>query len=161
MPSARLAPGERVLAAETTDTGVELVATNFGLWEVGEAGSAARRHWDEIDRATWTEGTLTVERLVGARETARYRLTRPGRLPMVVRDRVTSSIVVSERVAIPGGHVRVLARRRPGVDGLHWALLYDPGGLVTDPVAREAAQELLARFKSHAGARQLSGNESG
>jgi hypothetical protein len=141
-----------VLSSATTDSGDRLVATNLGLWVMGPGRDAVRHYWDEIDRATWAEGVLTVERLVGDRSRLVHRLPKPGRLPELVRDRVTSSIVVSERSAVPGGHVRVVARRRPGVDRLRWGLLYDPGELAADPAARSAAQEILARHRSHVGA---------
>jgi hypothetical protein len=130
------------------------VVTNLGLWLPGIDGSA-RLGWHEIHKATWSGRALLV---VPAREVATHdtytemedreplslTLLEPDRVPDQVRVRVTKSVAYTSHHALPGGGVRVVGRRVPGVDGLRWTVRYDPG----TPAAPDAVAELVARGRA-------------
>ncbi|GAA1345369.1 hypothetical protein [Actinocatenispora thailandica] len=123
-----------------------LVATDRGLWLPGHHD---RLGWHEIHKATWSGRQLTVipARLVRSAgeapdapadvfaddEPLVYRIDDPGELPYQIRVRVTKSVAFSTHHELPNGGVRVVARRIPGRDGLHWALRYDEGTAVIGP----------------------------
>lgn len=123
-----------------------LVATNRGLWLPGRDDPLG---WHEIHKATWSGRDLTVTpaRLVRPAgeapdapadvfaddEPLIYRIDDPGELPYQIRARVTKSVAFSTYHELPNGGVRVVARRIPGVDGLHWALRYDEGTAIIGP----------------------------
>ena len=141
---------ERVLAWAPYDGG-HLVATVDGLWDVpAPPAPASRLPWDEVDRAEWHDGHLSMQvtrpdddpRVMG------FEVLAPGRLPEVIKDRVNASIVVNDWHRLTtGGGVRVLGRRRHGDERLRWLLAFDRPTDATDPEKRaEAATHLrLAR----------------
>ena len=149
---------EHVVSWAPVDGG-HLIATNLGLYLPGRE----RLGWHEIHKATWSGRELTVlpGRVAAAAGTAdeapvdvvedtepvSYLLLDPGELPHQVRQRVTRSVVHSSHHPLPNGGVRVLARRVAGVNGLSWALRYDPGSA---PAAEDhdAVAELLATAHS-------------
>lgn len=45
----------------------------------------------------------------------------------MVKTRVEASIARWEQVRVPGGTARIVARRRPGTDGLLWTARLDTG----------------------------------
>lgn len=130
-----LDPEERVLSwARTASDGV-LVVTNRGLWL---PGGELRLGWHEVHKAVWSGQELTItpaevvaERdgyaVVADRPVRSYRLPDPGDVPHQVRARVTRSVAYTAHHRLPGGGVRVVARRVSGVDGLTWTVRYDPG----------------------------------
>lgn len=149
-----LAPDERVLAWARTPPAGAVVATNLGLHLPGRPG---RLGWHEIHKAQWSGRELTVIPGAVVEQRAGYvvmvdqpaitlAVTEPGDLPPVVRTRVTRSVSFSSHHLVPGGGVRVVGRRVPGVDGVSWAVRYDLG---TDPhgpgVADATAQLVAAR----------------
>jgi hypothetical protein len=146
---------ERVLAM-AEDGPAAVAATQFGLWQpvtqdagsataVGsDAGSAQvsgspaagwrRIGWDQVVLATWTENGLQV--IEGVLDDAgvvtdlpmlTLRLAEPRNLPAEVKTRVEASIARWEQVRVPGGTGRIVARRRPGTDGLVWTARLDSG----------------------------------
>jgi len=129
-----------------------IVATNRGLWTVAGTATAVpvRLGWHEIHKVTWSGRRLTVTparevavaegyRVMADEPTVGYLLSDPDRLPEHVRTRVNRSVAYTEHHPLPsGGGARVVARRVSGVDGLHWAVRYDPG---TDPQAPGVAAE--------------------
>lgn len=141
---------ERVLAWATTANEAVVVVTNFGLWLPGITGSA-RLGWHEIHKATWSGRALLVvpARETEARETytemvdegtVSVTLLDPDKVPEQVRARVTKSVAYTSHHALPGGGVRVVARRVPGKDGLRWTVRYDPG----TPADDDAVAALVA-----------------
>jgi len=148
---------ERVLAwAATSDDGV-VVATNRGLWLPG----LSRLGWHEIHKATWSGRELSVtpaevceERdgyaVVADQPTISHLLLEPGDLPHQVRARVTRSVAytVHHPLAPGGAGVRVVARRVAGVDGLSWAVRYDPGVPPDAPAVVERTGELVAQARA-------------
>lgn len=161
-----LEPGERVVSWAPTRDGRVVAATTLGLWLPGDGG-LARLGWHDVHKATWEDGSLTV---VGSREGAVsdggsalaatvvedvppvvVRLAEPRDLPPEVRTRVTRSVGYSSHHALPGGGVRVVGRRVPGVDGLSWVLRFDPETDPDDEQVRRAAAEALATARATVG----------
>ena len=149
-----LAPDERVIAWAGLAGEDVVVATNLGLFLPGRD---ERIGWHEIHKATWSGRELTVvpatvvERREGYEVVAdlpavTYLLMDPGDVPDQVRARVTRSVGYSTHH--PGPGVRVVARRVPGVDGLSWAVRYDPGVDIADPAVVAATDELVDLARS-------------
>ena len=140
----RLAADERIVAWAGATGDDVVVVTNLGLWL---PGATERLGWHEIHKATWSGRQLA---LVAAREVAHddgyavmedlpplvVTLLDPDKVPEQVRARVTKSVAYTSHHQLPGGGVRVAARRVPGRDGLRWTVRYDPG---TPPVPEAAA----------------------
>lgn len=152
-----LARDERVVAWALAESGAA-VATNLGLFLPGRA----RLGWHEIHKAAWTGGELViipaevVESRAGYVVTAdapplRVALADPGRLPHTVRTRVTRSVSLTSHHPVPGGAVRVVGRRVPGVDGVSWAVRYEGGADGADPGVIAVTDRLVA---AHAAAQQ-------
>jgi hypothetical protein len=142
---------ERV-AAWASATGEDVVvATNLGIW----LPNTARVGWHEIHKATWSGRQLT---LIAAQEVAALpeytvmedrapvsvTLLDPDAVPEQVRARVNRSVAYSSRHPLPGGAVRLVARRVPGRDGLRWTVRYDPG----TPAAADVVAELVAQAQA-------------
>jgi len=175
----RLDGGERLLAIADGGS-VALAASQWGLWLpqrgdwlsergdwlsergdwLSEQGDWRRVGWDDIVKAAWDEAGLEViegrdeDGIVSDLPPLRYRLSEPRNLPAVVRQRVEHSIARWEQVPVPGGSGRVVARRRPGQDGLRWTARLDAGTPDSAP-AREALAGYLARVRQLPAAEQI------
>ena len=117
----------------------------------GGAGRLARIGWDQVVKATWAEDGLQVIEgeldgggIVTDRPARTLRLAEPRNLPAVVKTRVEASIARWEQVRVPGGTARIVARRRPGADGLLWTARLDTG-TPDSPEARAALAGYLER----------------
>jgi len=146
-----LRPKERVLAWADDGAGRPVVATETALHLQRVPPEYARFGWEQIERASYEPGTLTVvlgESLDGA--TLRVPVGSERQLPVVVRDRVTASVVVDRLVALSGDKgVRIVGRRGP--DGVTiWRQELDPA-LLADAAARAAAEEALAEVQAEVG----------
>lgn len=144
---------ERVLAWTRVGEKAAVVATNLGLFLPGRD---ARLGWHEIHKAVWGGRQLVVTpaEVVERREgylvavdgpPITVDLAEPGDVPQAVRARVTRSVAVTSHHPVPGGAVRVVGRRVPGVDGLTWAVRYDEGTDPHGPGVAEATAALVAR----------------
>jgi hypothetical protein len=145
---------ERVTAWAPVDGGGTVVVTDRGLFLPGRK---TRLGWHEIHKATWSGRELTVvpagvvQRrdgydVVEDRPALSYVLPEAGDVPDQVRTRVTRSVGYSTHYPTPG--VRVVARRVPGVDGVSWAVRYDPGVDSADPAVLAATADLVAVAQS-------------
>jgi hypothetical protein len=148
---ALLDPDERVVSWADTADGAVVAATPRGVWWPFPSGPR-RIPWELVDKAVWHDGELIVieadlvdDLLLVDRPAVSAALVRPRDLPPTVRKRVEGNIVQRELVAVPGGSVRFVARRRPGIDGVTWWARLEPGTLETDEVraAIRARVELL------------------
>ncbi|MBK9740539.1 MAG: hypothetical protein IPO93_13745 [Actinobacteria bacterium] len=73
-------------------------------------------------------------------------------LPAAVRDRVTASVVISDRVALGEGAKALLVARRGSDDGeIRWSVVFDAGLDPRDPTLRAAADEALAQLRDSLG----------
>jgi len=120
---------ERILAWTKDPRGRYLVATEAGLILQRAPSEYGRIGWEQIEQASFRDGHVYLEVDEGAPQTTSLAIPALDdiQLPIVVRDRVTASIVVNQHVPIDGKlGVRVVARRRPGDDRLVWRYWPDP-----------------------------------
>jgi hypothetical protein len=151
--------GDERLVAMAEDGPATVAATQYGLWLPAGSGDGAawrRIGWEQVVKATWTEdglqvveGVLDDRGVVTDRPALTLRLTEPRTLPAVVKTRVEASIARWEQVRVPGGTARIVARRRPGTDGLLWTARLDTG-TPDSPGAREALLGYLDRVARQA-----------
>jgi len=154
-----LLTGDERLLAMAEDGPATVAATQYGLWlPAGFEGGAPWRRigWEQVVKATWgedglqvIEGVLDDSGVVTDRPALTLRLAEPRTLPAVVKTRVEASIARWEQVRVPGGTARIVARRRPGTDGLLWTARLDTG-TPDSPAAREALLAYLARVAGQA-----------
>lgn len=130
----QLARGEHALAVATLDDGSTAVSTEARLLVTRPAGLRWAVAWSDVDAATWEpESRSLVVRLVdGGTATLVLAADRPTLLPEVVRERVQSSVVLSQRVEALGRRgARVVVRR--ATEGLVVQVVPDPGVDLADP----------------------------
>lgn len=156
-PPSKLRPklerSERVLAWSRTadDPQQAVVVTTLGLWLPGHG----RLGWHQIHKATWSGSRLTVVPAVAVGDEPTYtvmaddapvtvQLADPGDVPHEVRQRVTRSVAFTAHHGLPGGGVRVVARRVAGRNGLVWHVRYDDGTDAADPLVAAATAGLVA-----------------
>jgi hypothetical protein len=144
--------GERVLAAAPVTGGGWAVASEHALHLPG-----ARLPWFTVLRAAWDrdDDVLTVETVTDGDIPGTHRilpLDTPGRVPEVVRERVSASIVLTERVWLrPSVGLLVVARRVPGSTELGWQLVLDEGLDPQDPELQSLAQQALEEVRTRSG----------
>jgi hypothetical protein len=142
---------ERILAWVDDGAGRPVVASDTALHVQRIPPGYSRLGWEQIERASYDSGVLTVVLgvdLDGA--TLRIPVGEGRDLPVVVRDRVTASVVVDRFVALDGdAGVRVVGRRGAMGD-IAWRVDLDPQ-LANDPAARAEAQDVLAEVRAEVG----------
>jgi hypothetical protein len=147
-----LEPGERVLAAAAGETG-SVVATDRRLLAPQAAGYDSIG-WETVERATWdgeTEVlTITQTAPLGSRpQQHRLRVEPAGGFLDVVREQVTSSVVISRYVPIEGEHgVRITGRRQSGRTGLAWFVALDNGLPIDAPGVRELIDSAVKQIRA-------------
>ncbi len=152
--SGRLDPDERIVTTGQLAGSGHLVLTQLGMW-VPEGAEARRIGWHLVSKAVWDHGALVVTEAVSTAQVSeavllsdlpprRFPLAQPGKVPEVVRERVTNSIRSSRHCELPGGGAWFVQRRVPGQDGLVLQVRADPG---TAPGALEAMiSEVVTRL---------------
>jgi hypothetical protein len=147
--------GARVIAAGTAlglidQPRVQVVATLLGLHVTGWSEPL---HWDRIESAAWDEPLLdlVINDEHGSR-LEQLRLDRAGDLPAAVHDRVTASVVTSERWELADGRFATFAARRRSSDGeIHWTVVFDSGLDPNDPDLRAAADAIVNELRQSLG----------
>lgn len=140
-----LEPAERIVTTGELAGGGHLVLTQLGIW-VPEGVEARRIGWHLVSKAVWDQSALVITEAVSTGTVGkavllsdlpprRFALARPGKVPEVVRERVTSSIRSSQRCELSGGGAWFVQRRIPGRDGVVLQVRADSG---TVPGALEA-----------------------
>lgn len=156
---ARLRPGERLLATALTEPRGDVDAAQEVVGGTARAlylPGGVVLGWHEIDQAIWhrDEFRLDVSTLpvdVPARS-YEIHLAEPGRLPELVRERVTSSIVVNQHVPLVGRRgVKIIARRVPEQVELDWIVVYDPSVDDDDPEVRRRARDAVDVLRCNLG----------
>lgn len=116
-------------------------------------GDHERVPYEQVAAATWEEPALEIVTVGPDRRRYVLRLDEPGLFPVIVRDRVTASIVVSEHVPLVGVAGARITARRPlvGPGEVSWNVVFDSGLDPGDPVLREAADEAITRLRATTG----------
>jgi hypothetical protein len=133
----RLEPTERIITTGELAESAHLVLTQLGLW-VPEGAQARRIGWHLVSKAVWDRGALVITEAISIGQVGdavllsdlpprRFVLVAPGKVPEVVRQRVTGSIRSSQRCELPGGGACFVRRRVPGLDGVVLQVRADPG----------------------------------
>jgi hypothetical protein len=144
----RRAVGERVLASAESADGSWLVGTRDALVVVRTADSQPEIvPWEGVQRADWDVDTsrLTVERVeeFGTPVVPMvFEVAAPGLFLQLVRERVSASIVVQQRVVLERNRgLTVIGRRPPsGAGEVTWAYELDKGIDPADPTVLAAAE---------------------
>lgn len=143
---------ERVLAWAPVEPAGYAVATDAALYL--PVPQMLRLQWDLVTKATFSDAAVLVVEgrpEPGARDRSwRVVLADPGTLPTVVYERVTSSVVVSERVILRGDLGARIVARRAG-DALRWTVTFDAGLDPRDPALRAEADAALIELRSTLG----------
>jgi hypothetical protein len=149
--AARVA-GERVLAAATSPDG-ELAGTRLAL----HLPDGTRLPWEQVEAAEWDAEARSLHvTLIGAWGQERPSHDVPlddgaDRLLQLVRERVTSTVLLQRRVPVQGRlGAKVIGRRSPAGE-LAWYVDYDPGLDPADPFVDQAVQEGLAEARAEVG----------
>lgn len=141
-----LGPGERRVAWATTPDGQPVVASTRALY-LPDGMTLA---WDAIERVHWDRPVLRLIELTeraggGQQHRVELDLDQDTDLPVEVRARISASVAWSSHVKLrPAGGVRIVGRRRAGMEVLDWQLVFDADTDPTDPAARAQAEEHLA-----------------
>jgi len=146
--------GERPLAWTTDSAGRHIVATDRDLILQRNPPVYERIGWESIDQASYADGVLSLT-LVPSNDEPAARLRIPvgddTKLAVVIRDRVTSSIVVNQHMMLQGNKgLRVVARRRFGDPRLRWGYVAD-SGMTVDQTFRDAADDLVEQVQRESG----------
>jgi hypothetical protein len=136
--------------SEVIDVISYVVATDRALYL--ESG---RILWNRIARATWEEPIMTLVVTDDAGRASRptaVQVDESGDLPAAVHDRVTASVVISQRVEFEsGGAALMVARRGSDDQPITWSVIFDSGLDPRDPSLRRAADEALASLRDSLG----------
>lgn len=146
---------DRVLASAELTDGSWAVATRTELLTSDAAGeTVARRPWSDVDRAGYVPETATITvswvdggaplvlHLADARRTS---------LAQTLRERVQSSVVLSETVTFAAGLTARVAVRRDGDGELFSQVVADPGVDLTDPEVTARVDAAEGRVRSASG----------
>ncbi len=143
----------RAAAWGETPNGGAVIATKDGLIIEGDPPTVLP--WHCIDQAVWEEPAFAIRHrdpVSGSSARLRLELARPGKLPPVVRDRVTRSVLVSRRVPLVGELGAVLAARRDSKGAVNWTVVFDPGLDPADPELQQRARDALEDLRRSLGA---------
>ena len=138
-----LAPRERVLAWADDGSGRAVVASESALHLQRVPPAYTRVGWEQIEHASYEAGVMTVT-LSTDLDSATLRVPVGGgpQLPVVIRDRVTASVLVDRHVALEGdAGVRIVGRRSAAGD-VTWRADLD-AEIAGEPGAAEAAEVVL------------------
>ena len=104
--------------------------------------------WHLIAKATWRRPVITVTEIAavdGDGTVTTVELSEDGDLPEVVNARVSASIAWTNHVRLgPHTGVRIVGRRRAGLDALEWQHVLDKGTDPADAGVRAQVDQLLA-----------------
>jgi hypothetical protein len=133
-----------VLAATPLSEGTWVAATEDAL-----IGPGWRIQWVDVAHAQWIdeERVLVLDPVPGTFEARRVLLADPGQLPETVHERVMASIVVSRRVAVRSGFVRLVGRHDASGE-LLWQVVPDRGVDMQDSDVRRVVDAALTQLRA-------------
>lgn len=136
--------GERLIASATTASGRPIAATSNALYPA----PGQRIPWSDISSADWEQPFLAIVLLDDQgvpRDRIRVELdATAASLAAAVHDRVTASVVVTERVEFEaGGSALMTARRDSDTGEIRWAVLFETG---LDPRDKDLRVEVTQRL---------------
>ena len=143
---------EKVLAWSPLAGDGYAAATPEGLRVLTPRGVVIRRPWTDVFSAAWQadSGTLAIT-WAGTRKPTPLEIEDPSRLPDVVHQRVTDSVVLSTEVVLPGGR-RVWIALRASHDGTLTTQAVPPVGVdLDDPAVAAVVRPALKALRSQAG----------
>ncbi|NBO46612.1 MAG: hypothetical protein EBU85_06330 [Actinobacteria bacterium] len=150
----QIARSERVLAAAVLARGRGHVAlTTTGLHVALSGDAPLNVAWDHVAHASWEDPMLVaVVDVDGQQLRISLELNEPGMVPVVLRERVTSTVVWEcHRVLADGLGARFIARRAVGAGPVRWAVVFDDGVAADNPALRAAADAVLAELRADLG----------
>lgn len=148
-----LQKGERRVAWALTADRSPVVASTRGLHLPGGTMLA----WDQIERVQWVRPILRLTELTEREHSGREHevsldLDQETELPEAVKARVTASVAWSSHIKLqPAGGVRLVGRRRVGMEILDWQLVFDRDTDPADPALRAQAEAHLAAARRAVG----------
>ncbi len=155
---AELAPRERQLVGACDESDAAVVATHVALHRLEPPeglGDWSRWGWEQIARIEWDDPTSTMT-LIGQapllQHRIAFRLSAPGPLVSVARERIAWTTQLATRVRLPsGGSVAVVVRRHPVMDRMDWFLYPDTTIAGRGTVGRVELDDALASLRAHTG----------
>jgi len=140
-----------VASAELTDGWA--VASRRALHIAVDGAPVRRRPWADVDRATLDPETttLSVVWVEGTTDSLHLTHDRPQAFPAALRERVQSSVVHSEAVALPDGRALRVAVRRGDDGGLLTQVLGDGTVDLRDPAVSRLVDAAEARVREATG----------
>lgn len=148
--------GERLLTHGVVRDGGWVVASNHRLYAVAADGEVEfARPWHQVDAGTWDQdsGVLGVT-WVGPDEDSSWTLEEGSMVPEMLRERVQASVVIAERVPLPGKAVaRAVIRQNLATSDLVPQVILGRGVRSSDPVVAESARATLDYLKEQVGRR--------
>ncbi|WP_409494830.1 hypothetical protein [Amycolatopsis sp. cmx-11-12] len=146
--------GEHVVGSAPVEGGGYLLVTQLGLWIPAEGGPR-RVGWHLVGKAAWADGVITLTEseetgtagkavLLADKAPVRFKLARPGKVPILLRQRVDGSVRGRHRKDLGTGGAWFVERKIPGRDGTVLQVRPDPGTEVDviKAIAEEAAEKL-------------------
>lgn len=135
-----------------------VIATNVALHRLEPPegfGDWSRWGWEQIARIEWDAPTSTMT-LIGQAPVLQhriaFRLSAPGSLVSVARERITWTTQLATRVRLPsGGSVAVVVRRHPVTDRMDWFLYPDTTLAGQGTGGRAELDGVLASLRAHTG----------
>ncbi len=144
-----------LLAAAYAEGSGWLLATRRSLLLVpdDEDGAVGRTDWIDVDLLDWTsdDDRLTVVPSDAAADPVTVVLREPGDVLAVLRERVTSTVVLERHAGTPEGPLTVVCRRASVSDDLVWRVRYAEGVDADDPTVRRVAARTLAQARDELG----------
>ena len=154
-PALALDPRDRVLAfAVDETTGAHVVATTHHLALVSADGRLVwKRPWHEAESGVWRDDSSLLTVLwVGRRQPEQWQLRNAAVLLLAVRDRIQSSVVLSDEVLLQGARtVRVVIRQDLASGALVEQVVPGRGVDLSDPDVGRLVAEHLERLRLEVG----------
>jgi hypothetical protein len=137
----------RILAWARSEDGF-CIGSPARLSHGGEAGWS-HLGWHEIEHGSWNAETATLSWTRHGGGRGSVRLTQPGRLPELFRERIAASIALERFIPLAGERGVIITARRDLSDGgsISWHSKLTRGLTWQTEGVREAADAALARLR--------------